>query len=299
MRSPWSAVAAADGSVHLPLDIHLLLTAWTATPRRSCASSARPMQILDQHPVLSGPSWTRSAAGRPARRCRSSTRTWRTEDVPATFDTLPSDFRLSVSYLPADRPDRRPRRTRPSRRDDRRARAHRQLGPVPVTTCSPTPVDQRIARLAVGNEPLDAVTGARMPGAAAGARRPPAGAAGPMAPLAAGQDARHRPQWTGPAPSGRTARCTGPGPGSGTWCCGWSQPRGRRFVPRRVGVHVPDQGDAGQRTSPFGLFPGAAAALPSRVTVVRGQLVTGTTAVRWARVRAVDAAGDEVGWGAR
>jgi hypothetical protein len=98
MRAPWAAVAAADGSVHLPLDIHLLLTPWDSDADAELRILGATMQILEQHPVLSGPAlhplgrWQRGEA------IQVLNEDLVTEDVMRTFDTLPSDFRLSVSY---------------------------------------------------------------------------------------------------------------------------------------------------------------------------------------------------------
>ncbi|SDS77316.1 Protein of unknown function [Actinopolymorpha singaporensis] len=98
MRPPWSAVASVDGSVHLPLDIHLLLTPWDSDPEAELRILGATLQCLEQHPVLSGPSlhplgrWTAGEA------VQILNEDLVTEDVLRTFDTLPSDFRLSVSY---------------------------------------------------------------------------------------------------------------------------------------------------------------------------------------------------------
>lgn len=156
--------------------------------------------------------------------------------------------------------------------------------------------DERIVRLAVGVEPLDAVTGARMPA--------PLRVLLDHPPVPLDRWRRWRPGETLDTVlsgldrhrSGRFGQVYGPRTRLGDVVLRLVQPGGRRFVPRRVGVHVPGEGDAGQRTFAVGLFPGAAAPLPSRVTVVRGLVITGSSPVRWARVRAVDEAGDEVGW---
>ena len=98
MRPPWSAVASVDGSVHLPLDIHLLLTPWDGDAEAELRILGATMQILDQHPVLSGPSLHPLGGWSPGEAVQVLNEDLRTEDVLRTFDTLPSDFRLSVSY---------------------------------------------------------------------------------------------------------------------------------------------------------------------------------------------------------
>lgn len=95
---------------------------------------------------------------------------------------------------------------------------------------------------------------------------------------------------------------------------------GRRVVPRRVQVSIASEAvvlaaeaanirdpsspphPAWQRIVPLWCWPGAAADLPSRATVLRGRVVHTDPATgalvprRWVRVRATDTAGDEVGW---
>ncbi|KAF0956747.1 MULTISPECIES: hypothetical protein [Rhodococcus] len=91
---------------------------------------------------------------------------------------------------------------------------------------------------------------------------------------------------------------------------------GRRIVPRRVRITIADEADVlaaeadptkpphplFRRSVPLWCMPGSAADLPSRATVMRGRIVrldAGSGAlvpVRWARVRAQNATGDDVGW---
>ena len=89
---------------------------------------------------------------------------------------------------------------------------------------------------------------------------------------------------------------------------------GRRLVPRRLSIDImaetvvaaaegpppPPAGSDLRRVFPVDLFPGAAADLPSGATVIRGSVrrVVGGSAqpVRWARVVALAASGDELGW---
>jgi hypothetical protein len=98
MRAPWSAVAAVDGSVHLPLDIHLLLTPWDSDAEGELRILGATMQCLEQHPVLTGPTLHPLGRWRSGEAVQVLNEDLVTEDVMRTFDTLPSDFRLSVSY---------------------------------------------------------------------------------------------------------------------------------------------------------------------------------------------------------
>ena len=91
--------------------------------------------------------------------------------------------------------------------------------------------------------------------------------------------------------------------------------QGRRIVPRRVRITIPTEAAVlnaeadpsvppipiWQRSFPLACFPGAAGALPSGATVIRGRVErddgTGQMIpVHWTRVRATNAAGHEIGW---
>lgn len=98
MRPPWSAVAAHDGQIHLPLDIHLLLTAWDSDPEAELRILGATMQCLELHPVFNGPWLHPLGRWAPGEAVQIVNEDLVTEDVLRTFDTLPSDFRLSVSY---------------------------------------------------------------------------------------------------------------------------------------------------------------------------------------------------------
>jgi hypothetical protein len=169
--------------------------------------------------------------------------------------------------------------------------------------------EERVVRLALGVEPLDAVGGGRLPG--------PLRVLVEDAPVPLHRWRNWRPGETLDAflggldrhRSGRFGRVYGPGVRTGDAVLRLVEPGARRVVPRRVGVQVADEAAvlaaeaAGApvplftRVFPVGLFPGAAAPLPSRATVVRGRVTTGAAApVRWVRVRAVDGAGEDVGW---
>lgn len=99
MRAPWSAVAHQDQTIHLPLDAHFLLTPFDSDAEGEMRILGATMQCLEQHPILSGPrlhplgGWD----GREAIQIVNEDLV--TEDVLRTFDTLPTDFRLSVSYV--------------------------------------------------------------------------------------------------------------------------------------------------------------------------------------------------------
>lgn len=99
MRAPWSAVAHHDDSIHLPLDVHFLLTPFDTDAEAELRILGATMQCLERTPILTGPR-LHPLGGWEARDALALVNEdLVTEDVMRTFDTLPVDFRLSVSYV--------------------------------------------------------------------------------------------------------------------------------------------------------------------------------------------------------
>jgi Pvc16 N-terminal domain len=98
-RTPWAAVAAQDRTVHLPLDVHLLLTAWDSDIENELRMIGATMQCLEAQPVLAGPRLHSSGGWQPGEAVQIVNESLATEDVLRTFETLPVDYRLSVAYL--------------------------------------------------------------------------------------------------------------------------------------------------------------------------------------------------------
>lgn len=172
--------------------------------------------------------------------------------------------------------------------------------------------DERITRLALGVEPLDVVLGGRL--------------ADPVRVLVEDEKVPlHRWRTWRPGEtldafltalprhhSGRFGRVYGPRSTGGVVDLRIVDGGARRIVPRRFRVDLADEptvaatdlAPAGphplwRRVFPVGLFPGSAAPLTRRHTVVRGRVLQAADdrPVRWTRVEAVDAVGDLVGWG--
>lgn len=99
MRAPWSAVAHYDGTIHLPLDVHFLLTPFDSDAEAELRILGATMQCLEQHPILAGPRLHPLGGWEPRDAIQIVNEDLVTEDVLRTFDTLPTDFRLSVSYV--------------------------------------------------------------------------------------------------------------------------------------------------------------------------------------------------------
>lgn len=99
MRTPWSAVAHQDQTIHLPLDLHFLLTPFDSDAEAELRILGATMQCLEQHPILSGPRLHPLGGWEARDAIQILNEDLVTEDVLRTFDTLPTDFRLSVSYV--------------------------------------------------------------------------------------------------------------------------------------------------------------------------------------------------------
>lgn len=110
MRAAWSAVGQADGRGHLALDLHYLLTPWADNAEHQHMIIGRAMQTLERTAMLSGPLLyepslpdTPDYAGEPQAAATDSVQIVleeiSTEALMRTFDSLPSDYRLSVPYV--------------------------------------------------------------------------------------------------------------------------------------------------------------------------------------------------------
>uniref|UniRef100_UPI003F4912C3 DUF4255 domain-containing protein n=1 Tax=Cupriavidus yeoncheonensis TaxID=1462994 RepID=UPI003F4912C3 len=109
MRAAWSAVGNADGNGYLPLDLHYLLTPWADNAEHQHMIIGRAMQVLERTPVLSGPMLYSPSLPLPAYATEPQASTAdsvqilleeiSTEALMRTFDSLPSDYRLSIPYI--------------------------------------------------------------------------------------------------------------------------------------------------------------------------------------------------------
>jgi|SRR4051794_28556897 hypothetical protein len=99
MRAAWSAVGSQDGRSHLPLDLHFLLTPWAEDPEFEHRILGRAMECLESMPILSGPLLADGANWAPNEAVQIVLEDLPPEAMMRTFDLLPSDFKLSVSYV--------------------------------------------------------------------------------------------------------------------------------------------------------------------------------------------------------
>lgn len=98
-RAGWSAVGSLDGHSHLPVDIHLLLTPWANDADSELRILGLAMQALDATPILSGPLLLGYGEFAPNESVQLVLEEITTEAVMRTFDSLPTDYKLSVPYI--------------------------------------------------------------------------------------------------------------------------------------------------------------------------------------------------------
>ena len=99
MRAAWAGVTAHDGLPHLPLDLHFLLTPWGDNAEAESAILGRAMQCLDANPILNGPLLHQGGEWEPNEAVHLLMDEISTEAVMRTFDSLPTDYRISVPYI--------------------------------------------------------------------------------------------------------------------------------------------------------------------------------------------------------
>jgi hypothetical protein len=106
MRAAWSSVGTADGRGHLALDLHFLLTAWADNAEHEHLILGRAMQAIEYTPVMSGPLLYAPAIAEadepqaaPMEAVQLLLEEISTEALMRTFDSLPTDYRLTVPYV--------------------------------------------------------------------------------------------------------------------------------------------------------------------------------------------------------
>lgn len=99
MRAAWSAIGSHDGQAHLALDLHYMLTPWAKDASVEHAILGAAMQYMEMNPILSGPLLTTLGSWATNEGVQLVLEDTPTEWVMRTFDSLPTDFKLSVPYL--------------------------------------------------------------------------------------------------------------------------------------------------------------------------------------------------------
>ena len=109
-RAAWSAIGSLDGQVHVPVDIHVLLTAWATNAETELRLLGHTMACLERTPVLSGPLLHPSGGWSPGEAIQITRAELDLESTLRAFSALPTDHRLSIGYVARvariDAPDR-------------------------------------------------------------------------------------------------------------------------------------------------------------------------------------------------
>lgn len=98
-RGPLAAVGHRDGRGHLPLDLHILITAWATNPEYELRILGRAMQCLESTPILTGPLLDSAANWQTTEGVQVVIGEMTTEEIMRTFDSLPHEYKLSVPYV--------------------------------------------------------------------------------------------------------------------------------------------------------------------------------------------------------
>lgn len=99
MRAAWSATSERDGRAHLALDLHYLLTPWAGNAEEEQRILGRAMQCLESTPILTGPLLHSSGEWDAGESIQVVLEEVSNEAVMRMFDSLPTDYRLSVPYI--------------------------------------------------------------------------------------------------------------------------------------------------------------------------------------------------------
>jgi hypothetical protein len=99
MRASWAAVGHQDGRAHLPVDLHFLISPWAENAEFELRILGRAMECLETFPILSGPALHPSTTWAGNESVQVVMEEITTEAVMRTFDSLPTDYRLSIPYL--------------------------------------------------------------------------------------------------------------------------------------------------------------------------------------------------------
>ena len=106
MRAAWSGVGTGDGRGHLALALHFLITPWADNAEHEQLILGRAMQAIEFTPTLSGPllysppiPFDDEPQAAPSEAVQLMLEEISTEALMRTFDSLPTDYRISVPYV--------------------------------------------------------------------------------------------------------------------------------------------------------------------------------------------------------
>jgi len=98
-RPGWSAAGHVSGRGHITLNLHFLLTPWAPNADHEARILGRALAVLEANPILTGPNLDPVGEFAPGEEIQLVTGEITTEEIMRTFDSLPTDYKLSVPYL--------------------------------------------------------------------------------------------------------------------------------------------------------------------------------------------------------
>lgn len=99
MRAAWSSVGTQNGNSHFAVDLHFLISAWAGNAEHEHRIIGKAIQCLETTPVLGGPLLHPSSNWAPNETIQVVLEDLPSEAVMRIFDSLPTDYRLSVPYI--------------------------------------------------------------------------------------------------------------------------------------------------------------------------------------------------------
>jgi hypothetical protein len=99
MRAAFAGTSDQDGRSHLGLDLHYLITPWADNAEAEHRILGRAMQCIESTPILGGPMLHSSGEWDASESIQLVLEEVSTEAIMRIFDSLPTDYRLSVPYI--------------------------------------------------------------------------------------------------------------------------------------------------------------------------------------------------------
>jgi hypothetical protein len=99
MRPAWAATGSEEGRSYLPLNVHLLLTAWADNAEHELHILGRALQAVDTRPILAGPLLHPTGGWAENETVEVVLEDVPTDDLMRVFDSLGVEYRLTVPLM--------------------------------------------------------------------------------------------------------------------------------------------------------------------------------------------------------
>jgi hypothetical protein len=98
-RAAWSAVASVDGRPRLPVDLHILLTAWADNAEEELLLLGRGLLLYEETPTITGPLLGAGHGFAPTEAVQIIHDDVAPDVMMRVFEALSGPYRLSVAYI--------------------------------------------------------------------------------------------------------------------------------------------------------------------------------------------------------